>query len=544
MTVSDNLKSGRESFQRHAWEDAYNLLNAADQVSTLDSDDLEKLAVSAYLIGADDDSENAWERAHQACLLTNDVVRAARCAFWLALNLLLRGEMARGSGWLSRAGRLLDDHHDCVEQGYLLVPVALAHMSEGDVSAANDMFSKAAQFGERFNDPDLTTLARLGQGQALIHLGNVPAGLVLLDEAMVAVTAGELSPMIAGIIYCAVIEACQETFDLRRAQEWTTALSSWCETQPELVLYRGQCLVHRSEILQLHGDWPDSMNEAQRALERLSLPSDQPAVGMAFYQQGELHRLKGEFTKAEEAYRGASQHGREPVPGLAQLRLSQGQTGSAEAVIRRLVDEAQGWVSQSKLYPAYVEIMLEAGDLEAARMAADQLSGFAADVDAPFLRALSTHAMGTVLLYEGEFTAALTELRRAWSAWQQLQVPYEAARVRLLVGLACQKLGDDDTAEMEFDAARLVFEQLGAAPALARVDALSRKTVPQPSGGLTRREVEVLRLAAAGKTNLAIANDLVISQKTVARHMSNIFTKLGLSSRSAVTAYAYQNDLL
>ena len=223
--------------------------------------------------------------------------------------------------------------------------------------------------------------------------------------------------------------------------------------------------------------------------------------------------------------------------------MAQGQTDSAEATIRRLVEEAQGWVTQTKLYPAYVEIMLAAGDVAAARAAADQLSEFAAEFDAPFLRALSAHALGAVLLFEGDDTAALTELRRAWTTWEELQVPYEAARVRLLLGLACRRLGDEDAAEMEFDAARWVFNQLGAAPALAQVEVCSRRASTQPAG-LTRRELQVLRLVAAGKTNLVIASDLVISQKTVARHLSNIFAKLGLSSRSAVTAYAYEHDLV
>jgi ATP/maltotriose-dependent transcriptional regulator MalT len=265
---------------------------------------------------------------------------------------------------------------------------------------------------------------------------------------------------------------------------------------------------------------------------------------MAFYQQAELHRLRGDFGEAEESYRRASQYGREPVPGLAQLRLAQGRTEAAEAAIRRLVDGARGWVAKSKLYPAYVEIMLAAGDIPAARTVADELSQIAAKFNTPFLQALSAHATGAVLIFEGNVTAALTVLRQAWTAWQQLQVPYEAARVRFLIGIACRELGDKDTAEMEFDAARLVFRQLGATPDLIRVEAFFPSLSAKPVGGLTGREVQVLRLVASGKTNQAIAVDLVISQKTVARHLSNIFTKLGISSRTAATAYAYEHDLL
>lgn len=453
--------------------------------------------------------------------------------------------MARSGGWLARAQHVIDDaQHDCVERGYLLLPAALQRFDSGDVAAAAATFDQIAAIGDRFRDPDVMTLARLGRGLTQIHLGKTAAGVALLDEAMVAVTAGEVSPIVGGIVYCAVIEACQDIFDLRRAQEWTAALSHWCVSQPDLVPFRGECLVYRAEIMRLRGAWPDALDEARRAGERLSrLPGPRP-VGAAFYQQAELHRLRGEFVQAEEAYRQASRWGRTLQPGLALLRLAQGQVDAAAAAIHRALDEAQDRGNRSRLLPAYVEIMLTTGDVCAARTAADELSAIAADLVTPFPRAVAAHTHGAVLFSEGAARAALAALRQAWAAWQELEAPYESARVRVLIGLTCRALGDQDGAAMELDAARWAFQQLGAAPDLARVEALSRKAATRAVGGLTGREVEVLRLVAAGKTNRAIATQLFLSEKTVARHVSNIFTKLGLSSRAAATAYAYEHNLL
>jgi DNA-binding CsgD family transcriptional regulator len=546
MATDDMPDRGRESFGRHAWGDAYAQLSAADHEAPLEPGDLELLATAAYLIGRDADSEHVWARAHHEFLSRGDTQRAARCALWLAFVLLSRGEMVRGGGWVARAGRLLDDgQHDCVERGYLLVPIGMQNLLvEGDGSAAHETFSQAAEIGDRFGDPDLAAFAQHGRGQALIMLGEVADGMAVLDEVMVAVTAGEVSPILAGTIYCGVIETCQEMFDLRRAQEWTAALNDWCATQPDLVPYRGQCLVYRAELMQFHGQWSDALEEAQRACERLSQPPGQPAVGMAFFRLAELHRLRGEFGKAKEAYRKANQWGRNPQPGLALLRLAQGQIGAAESAIRHVMDEAQDRVTRSKVLSAYVEIMLAADDTPAARTAADELSQIADGVDSPLLHAVAANVQGAVALAEGDARAALASLRQAWTAWQELEAPYEAARVRVLIALARRQIGDVDTAEMELDAARWAFRQLGAAPDLAHVEKLFAKATPRPVAGLTAREMEVLRLLSSGKTNRAIADELVISEKTVARHVSNIFTKLGLSSRSAATSYAYEHDLV
>jgi DNA-binding NarL/FixJ family response regulator len=520
-------------------------LTTANRDEPLEPTDLERLATAAYLLGKDAESAEIWTRAHQEFLESGAVARAARCAFWLASGLMHQGERARAGGWITRARELLDNaRQDCVERGYLLLPVALQRVFAGDATGSYGMFCQAAEIGDRFGDRDLIALARHSRGRVLIRMGEIRDGVGLLDDAMITIDAGEVSPLVVGDVYCSVIEGCLEVFDLRRAQEWTAALTRWCEAQPDLVPYRGQCLVRRAEILQLHGAWSDAIEAARQACDRLLHPSPQPAAGAAFYQCGELHRLRGEFAAADDAYRRANRYGRKPQPGLALLRLVQGQTETATAAIRLAVDEAHGTETRPRLLAAEVEIMLAAGDLQAASLAADELTSLAGDLDAPVLTAMAAQARGAVRLAEGDAREALPVLRQAWTGWQEVDAAYDAACVRVLIGRACRELGDVDAAEMEFDAARWIFQQLGARPDHTRVEGLSRALKPASAAGLSAREMQVLRLVARGRTNREIASALFISDRTVERHVSNIFNKLDLPSRSAATAYAYEHQLL
>ena len=545
MSAASPVDVGRTSYARQDWSAAYDQLSAADRETGLEPADLQLLAVAAYLVGKGDESRDSLSRAFRLHVDRGESDEAVRCAFWLFFLLVNAGEQAQAGGWVARAHRVHDaGHEDCVERGYLLLPAALEALFSGELDLAQTTFGAAAEIGAQHRDPDITTLARMGQGQALLFSGHPLEGMALLDEAMVAVTSEEVSPLIAGLVYCAVIIACQQTFDLRRAREWTAALSTWCEPQHGLVPYRGQCLVHRAEIMQLHGSWPEAMDEAERARSRLGDPPGQPAIGMAHYQLGELHRLRGAFATAEECYRSASQQGHDPQPGLGLLRLAQGQPDAARAMIARTVDEGDDRQNRVKLLAAYVEILLATGDVAGARVAADDLTEGTSAAAPPWPRALAAEAQGRVLLAAGDARGSLEALRRAWRTWRDLEMPYHAARARVLIGQACQALGDEDGAELELDAGRWVFQQLGARPDLAWVEGLSRRPGARTDSGLTVREVQVVRLVATGRTNRAIATELFLSEKTVARHLSNIFTKLGLSSRAAATAYAYEHDLV
>lgn len=538
------LEQGRDSFQKQAWGAVFAQLSAADNETPLSPEDLTKLAQAALLIGREAEGLDYLTRAHQAFANRGDRQPAARCAFWLGFTALLNGEAAKAGGWLSRAGRLLEDCPECVERGYLLLPRGYQAFHTGDPATAHAAFVEAAAIGKAFGDKDLLTLALQGQGRSLIRQGQTDRGLALLDEAMIAVIAGEVSALSAGGVYCSVLDACGEVFDLQRAHEWTTALERWCASQPDIVPYRGHCLLQRAELLQLHGAWPDAIKEAQRARDSLSHPTPKASVGAAYYILGEVYRLRGKFAEAEGAYRQASQWQSNPGPGLAQLRLAQGEIEAATATIRHLAESVREPRRRAHVLDAYVQIALAGNDLPAARSASEELAQIAADHRAPFLEAMSSLAAGAVALASDDPQKALTVLHRSFSLWREIEAPYEASRTRILIGIAFGKLGDEETAHLELTAARQTFQELGAAVDLARVDVLLSKDAKKEDVPLTERELEVIKQVATGSSNREIAKHLGISEKTVARHLSNIFTKLNLYSRTAAAAYAYDHNLV
>jgi DNA-binding NarL/FixJ family response regulator len=534
-----DLEAARVAYAGRSWLAASDAFARADSAEPLAPDDLELLSMSLLMLARDDEAAGALERAHHIYAETGETLRATRTATWIGINLAYRGLIGPATGWLSRAHRLLGSWPDeTAEHGLLMLPLIFQAEAAGDFEQAAAVAGEAAAIGERHGDRDLAALALHAQGHMLVKAGRVRDGLPLLDESMVIATTQQLWPFTTGIVYCGVILACSDAFDMARARQWTQALTEWKEQQPELVAFTGRCLVHRAEILQLEGSWVDALAEARLA-ERRFVETKNPAAGVAHYREAELLRLRGDFRASEEAYREASRAGWEPQPGLAQLRLAQGKLDAALAAVRRAKGEITEPLKRAALLPAHIEIALALGEVDEAKAACIELRELTLQYESAMLDAIAAHAEGAVALAEGDASSALIKLRAAQHIWIQLDAPYEIARTRELIARACGALGDDEASTLELEAARTLFERLGAAPDLTRIAPRAATT-----HGLSERELEVLRLVAAGKSNREIASTLVISEHTVARHLQNMYGKLGLSSRAAATAFAFEHELV
>ncbi|MDR6987672.1 DNA-binding CsgD family transcriptional regulator [Paenarthrobacter nitroguajacolicus] len=543
MTAPDtDLDLGRSAFHDRRWSDALDCLARADSEGGLPAQDIELAASVAMLLGLNARSVEYLARAHDEFLTMGDTDGAARCAAWLVMFLMDMGEQTLGNGWLSRAKHLLEGMPGpCAAEGYLLIPAALGSLRAGNPEAGHELFSRALELGLSFHDKDLQALGQLGVGTSRVSLGRMEEGLQLLDEVMVSVSSGEVSPIPSGIIYCAVLGSCRLSHDVRRAHEWTSALERWCGERPDMVMFSGQCQAYRAELLILHGAWDEALSVA-RAAEGRVRKGDPDATFGSWYQQGEVLRLQGFLEEAAKAYATAAGTGFEPVPGIAFLQLAQHKASQAGATMRRALAGADT-ANRRRLLPAAVEIEVSLGDVAAARAALDELSGPLHDGNRPLELAVASQAAAQVLLAEGDSGAALRESRNAWRIWYSLEAPYEAARCRVLAGRACAMLGDPDSAAMEFEAAKAEFADLGALPAVADVLELAGEK-RKGTSSLTGRELEVLRLVAGGHSNRTIARELYLSEKTVARHVSNILSKLAVPSRSAATSYAFEHGLI
>jgi len=519
-------------------------LLAAARSKPLDAEDLDRLAWAAALAGDDDIFLETLQRLHQLSVTSGHNRQAARAAFWIGFRLMGLGATGRSVGWLARASRHIESEPaPCAESGYLMLPAVFRHLADANNAKAEETARQAGEIGERCVDSDLIAMARNLQGRAMLRQGRIEEGLSLLDEVMITVTSGELSPLVTGVVYCNVIATCQQMHAVDRASEWTAALARWCDEQPQLATFTGHCLVHRSEILQFGGNWQRAIEEANQACNRAGEKADPEVFGNACYQRAEILRLRGDLAEAEAAYRLASDNGRDPQPGLALLRLLQGRSRDALSAMERITSSTTSTWQRARMLPAFVEIALAAGEIDKARSACDELSEIARGFEFQILGAMAAHAKGALFLAEENPGHAIEPLRRAFDVWTRIGAPYLAARVRAALARAYAAVGDTDGSELEMHAARKVFRQLGAAPDLAALGATNEER-NSTAGDLSKRELEVLRLVATGKTNKVIARQLCVSERTIDRHLSNIFNKIDVSSRAAATAYAYEHDLI
>ncbi|WP_324651966.1 response regulator transcription factor [Georgenia sp. H159] len=536
------LEQARAAFDRGEWDVAFENWSAAD-TGALTAADLEDLATTAELLGRHDETVRALQSAFLRRQQEEDPARSVTCAFRLAMTAASHGEPSMSAGWTSRAEQLVAEADgDGPERAWVALLRMFRALGSGDYAGAATAADEAAEIGHRHHDADVIAFAQCARGRLALYAGRVTEGLALLDEAMVRVLTGELSPVIAGEVYCTAIEGCQEISDLARVAEWTSALERWCAAQPGLLAFTGQCAVHRGQLMRVRGQWAAALEEFELAAERYRQVSASDAVGLAAYEAGEVHRLTGDWERADAAYQVAADHGFDPQPGLALLWSARDQPDAARGVIDRLMAQGGGPVQRCRLLPAAIEVLVAAGDVERAQEAAGELDSLATAFGCLPLEAAAAQASGTVELAAGDALGALPYLRKAHQLWTRAGSPYECARVQALMGRALAAVGDAQSSRRELEAARSTFRRLGARPAVEEIAVLlAPEDLP---AGLTAREVEVLRLVATGRSNAQIATDLVLSEKTVARHLSNIFTKLDVGSRTAATAFAFTHGLV
>jgi len=542
MSVIEELHRARLAYERREWLTAYQSLSSMDDAQ-LSGADFAALAMAAHLVGRRNDCIQALQRAYAAHESTGDRLGAVRAAFWLARTLSEGGEPILAGGWSARGERLLEQiPEDVVERGYLQIVRMLALIGSGELEQAQGVAASVTEYGRRFDDRNLLAVGLNAQGRLLTAQGQVQEGLRLVDEAMVGVVAGELDTIFAGQVYCSTIEACQWVGDLGRMAQWTSAITQWCDAQPGLVAFTGQAAVHRGQLMRVGGAFRDALLELELAVTRYSDIGGHPAVALAHAERGDVLRLLGDLDGAEAAFHAAADLGLDAQPGQALLLLVRGRTDAAVAAVRRCLAGTRLAMERNRLLPGAIEVLVAVGQVDEAAELVDELTDIAGAFGCLSLRAASHYAAAQVAVERGQPEVALPAVRSAQTDWTAIGARYEVGRCRMLLGRTLRLLGDEDAARAELAESRKAFAALGAEPAERRAaELLGRQPAP---GGLSPREVEVLALVAAGASNAQIAAELVLSERTVARHVSNIFAKLDVGSRTAAAAFAFENDLV
>ncbi len=543
VTLMDSLlERARDAVERGSWGEACELFEQLDD-SQLEPTDLEAMADAAWWVCKLDEAIAVRSRAYADHLAAGNERSAGYAAWRLSCDYGIKGESSAGSGWLRRAQRHLAGHDACVERGFLAITESELARTAGNLELARARADVAVELGERCNSLDLHAMGIQTLGRALIASGEMRDGMALLDEAMTLVISQRLSAMFTGWIYCNVVATCMECADVGRAGEWTVAAMMWCTSVSELTPYHGICRMHTVEIDVMHGDWRRAESEALRTAQEMQ-GMEQHVVADALYAIGEINLRRGDLAAAEEWFMRAQEKGGDPQPGLASVRLAQGKLHAAAAGLRLSLSSAvEPTLRRARLLATQVDVSIAANDRATARQAAEALEDIASRTSSTLLDAMVTTALAALLLAEGEAESASQNAHQAWSMWQQLKSPYDAARSRMLIGLAAKHAGDADRAYSQLEGARAAFERLGA-EADARVAAAHLSKANDLPRGLSMRELEVLRLVASGRTNREIATEMVISEHTVSRHLQNIFRKLDVASRAAATAFAFENSLV
>jgi DNA-binding CsgD family transcriptional regulator len=541
----DVIGHARDLHRQARWDDACLEFLAADAEHELGVEDLELLGEAAQLTGRHDEAVSALERAFELRAAATDLAAAATAAFWLYSEFMYASEFARAGGWMARLGDLAE-RLNAAEPGWLSIAAAHRYIAQQQYDDARAVLTGALAQARESGEIDLETFAMLLTARSLLLAGRLQEGLARMEDAMLRVTSGRTSPRMTSMLYCAAIGTCEEeAWELARAQEWARALERWMSSLPTLFggAFLDNCRVYRAVLKRRRGQLAEARAELELAVSNLTEGNGVLVAGHACYELGEVHRLLGQDDAAELAYRRATSLGASVQPGLALLRLRQGNASTAAHGLHRAVAEATRAPARGRLLPAVVTIALATDDVAQAKQALTELERLTQILSSSALDAEYARAQGEVALAAGRPEAALPHLRRCADTWRRLSAPYETARTCMLIARACRALGDEEGAQLELESARELFAELGAIPELRDVESLLESVGPAP-GGLSEREIEVLRLVAAGMTNHAIATQLYISERTVHRHVSNIFAKIGVNSRTAAAAYAVQSGLL